>query len=173
LAPLIQPGSYQTNPSPPCPDKIQNEIANLPLEVVSSSREDTLLLGKNLSLLLNKGSVVALKGPLGAGKTCLAKGLIAGLGVKELVTSPSYPIVSEYKGTIQGESVPVYHIDAYRLAGNEDFSAIGGEEMIFGDGVSIIEWCENVPDFIRTGALGVDIQILEDEKRRFNIFRVN
>jgi tRNA threonylcarbamoyladenosine biosynthesis protein TsaE len=143
---------------------------DLPAFVTCSAADETVSLGKTLAGLLKKGSVVALKGPLGAGKTCLAKGIAMALGVKETVTSPSYTIISEYTGEIQGESVKISHIDAYRLAGNDDFSAIGGEEIVFGDGISIIEWCERIPDFIRNGFLRVDIQILDDEKRHFHIY---
>jgi len=135
--------------------------------------DDTVSLGKALAGLLKKGSVVALKGPFGAGKTYFAKGLALALGVKDAVTSPSYTIVSEYDGVLQGNSIKIFHIDAYRLAGNDDFSAIGGEEMIYGKGISIIEWCERVPEFINKGAIRVDIQIMDDEKRHFHIYLEN
>jgi len=146
---------------------------NLPAFVTCSTVDDTVSLGKALAGSLKKGDVVALKGPLGAGKTYFAKGIAMALGVKDAVTSPSYTIVSEYDGILQGNSIKIYHIDAYRLAGNDDFSAIGGEEMIFGDGISIIEWCERVPEFIKKGALRVDIQIMDDEKRHFHIYLEN
>jgi len=135
--------------------------------------DDTVSLGKSLARLLKKGSVVALNGPLGAGKTYFTKGIAMALGVKEVITSPSYTIISEYDGVLQGKSIKIFHIDAYRLAGNDDFSAIGGEEMIFGDGISIIEWCGHVPGFINKDALRVDIQIMDDEKRHFHIYLEN
>jgi tRNA threonylcarbamoyladenosine biosynthesis protein TsaE len=155
-----------------CQTDIESGLA-LPASIISSTPEETLFLGEKIARLLEKSSVVALHGPLGAGKTCLAKGIAAGLGVKETVTSPSYTIVSEYEGFARGDSARIYHIDAYRLAGNDDFSAIGGEEIVFGDGISIIEWCERVPDFIRNGVLRVDIQIMDDERRRFNVYMEN
>jgi len=159
LAPLIRTENCQTN-------------LDLPAFVICPTADDTVSLGKSLARLLEKGSIVALNGPLGAGKTCLTKGIARALGVKEEVTSPSYAIVCEYEGVLQGENVQVFHIDAYRLAGgNDDFSAIGGEEIVFGNGISIIEWSERIPDFIRDDALRVDIQIMDDEKRRFHIYR--
>jgi len=151
------------------PENCQNNL-DLPAFVICSTADDTVSLGKALASLLKKGVVVALKGPLGAGKTCLAKGIAMGLGVKEAVTSPSYTIISEYDGVLKGNSIKIFHIDAYRLAGNDDFSAIGGEEIVFGNGISIIEWCERIPDFIHKDALRVDIQISEDEKRHFHIY---
>jgi tRNA threonylcarbamoyladenosine biosynthesis protein TsaE len=135
--------------------------------------DDTVSLGKALARFLKKGSVVALNGPLGAGKTYLTKGIALALGVKEAVTSPSYTVVSEYEGVLQGNSIKIFHIDAYRLAGNDDFSAIGGEEMVFGDGISIIEWCERIPDFIRKDSIRVDIQITDGEKRLFHVYLEN
>jgi tRNA threonylcarbamoyladenosine biosynthesis protein TsaE len=167
---LTQTENYPASFSPADPDKIHNTTLDLPAEIICSSRKETFSLGKELSRLLKKGSVVALKGPLGAGKTCIAKGIAAGLGVKEKVTSPSYTIICEYEGVVQGDSVRIYHIDAYRLAGNDDFSAIGGEEIVFGDGISIIEWSERIPDFISAGALRADIQIMDAEKRHFHIY---
>jgi tRNA threonylcarbamoyladenosine biosynthesis protein TsaE len=145
----------------------------LPAFIICSTADDTVSLGEALARLLKKGTIVALKGPLGAGKTYLAKGIALALGVKEAVTSPSYTVVSEYEGVLQGNSIKIFHIDAYRLAGNDDFSAIGGEEMVFGDGISIIEWCERIPQFIREGALRVDIQIMDDEKRLFHVYLEN
>lgn len=149
-------------------------MIDLPFFFTSSSAEDTLSLGKCLAELLEKRSIVALRGPLGAGKTCFAKGIAKGLGIEEEVTSPSYTIVSEYEGTITGAGpVQVYHIDAYRLRGNDDFSAIGGEDIVFGNGVSVIEWSERIPAFIPPEALRVDIEITENGKRLIHIYRGN
>ena len=128
-------------------------------------------MGKRLASLLEIGSVIALKGPLGAGKTCFTKGLAEGLGIAEEVTSPTYTIISEYEAIIQGESIPVYHIDAYRLRGNDDFSAIGGEEFVFGEGISIIEWGERISDFIPDGAIWVDIELIGDNKRQIHVYK--
>ena len=114
---------------------------------------------------------MALKGPLGAGKTCFAKGLARGLGIVEEVTSPTYTIISEYEGTLKGgQPVTVYHIDAYRLGGNDDFSAIGGEEIVFGKGVSVIEWSERIPAFVPPLAIRVEIEIKKDDKRSIRLY---
>ena len=121
--------------------------------------------------MLGKGCVVALKGPLGAGKTCLAKGIASGLGVEEELTSPSYAIISEYEGFICEEKIQLYHIDAYRLGGNDDFSAIGGEDFVFGNGVCVVEWSERIPDFIPAGAYRIDFEIMDDDKRRIRLYR--
>ncbi|MCL2070021.1 MAG: tRNA (adenosine(37)-N6)-threonylcarbamoyltransferase complex ATPase subunit type 1 TsaE [Treponema sp.] len=144
---------------------------NLPALIDTSSAEETFVLGQNLAAFLEKGSIVALSGPLGAGKTLLAKGIGRGLGIKEELSSPTYTIVSEYEACLAGECVPFYHIDAWRLGGDDDFSSIGGEEIVFGNGISLIEWSERIGSFIPDNALRVSIEITGDEKRRFHICR--
>jgi tRNA threonylcarbamoyladenosine biosynthesis protein TsaE len=110
--------------------------------------------GERIASFLHEGSVVALRGGLGAGKTCLSKGIARGLGIGEEITSPTYTIISEYQGTL-----PFYHIDVYRLKGDDDFEALGGEEVLYGKGVSVIEWSERIPRPIPPGALTVEISV--------------
>jgi tRNA threonylcarbamoyladenosine biosynthesis protein TsaE len=123
-----------------------------------------MALGKKLAGFLMPGSVVALTGPLGAGKTCLAKGIALGLGIEEEITSPTYTIVSEYPA-----SCPLYHIDAYRLSGDDDFDALGGEEFIYGRGISVVEWSDRIPSSIPPEAVFVDIALGEGEERNIRI----
>ncbi|MDR0386726.1 MAG: tRNA (adenosine(37)-N6)-threonylcarbamoyltransferase complex ATPase subunit type 1 TsaE [Treponema sp.] len=132
--------------------------------IVSGSPEETVAAGERLAGILKPGSVVALRGKLGAGKTCFTKGIARFLGIEEEVTSPTYTIVSEYGGKI-----PLYHIDAYRLKGDDDFTALGGEEIIFGRGVSVIEWSERIPESIPAGAVIVELEILSGERRKITI----
>ena len=153
---MTQTENFQNNQAP----------LNLPVFVTSESEEETFALGQRLAALLEKGSIVALRGQLGAGKTCLTKGLARGLGIDEEITSPSYTIVSEYKA-----AVLFYHIDAFRLKGDDDFYAIGGEDIIFGNGISVIEWSERIPNLIPNLAIKIDIEILGDNKRRFHIYK--
>ena len=143
----------------------------LPLSIKSASADDTYALGKRLAPLLSKGCLVALKGPLGAGKTCFAKGLASGLGIVEELTSPTYTIVSEYELVISGEKIPLYHIDAYRLRGNDDFTAIGGEELVFGEGISIVEWSERISGFVTAEAIKVDFELTGDDERFIHIYK--
>jgi tRNA threonylcarbamoyladenosine biosynthesis protein TsaE len=123
-----------------------------------------MALGERIAPLLPGGSVIALRGTLGAGKTCFAKGIARGLGIPEDVTSPTYTIIAEYAGTL-----PLYHIDAYRLEGDEDFTALGGEEFLYGEGVSLIEWSERIPGSIPLEALTVEIEIQEDDRRNIRL----
>jgi tRNA threonylcarbamoyladenosine biosynthesis protein TsaE len=132
----------------------------------SSSPEETMAIGKNISGRLKRGSIVALRGGLGAGKTCLTKGIARGLGILEEVTSPTYTIISEYN---QPSRVPFYHIDVYRLNGDDDFEALGGNDYLYGEGISVIEWSERIPLSIPPGAVIIEISLLEDGRRRIDL----
>jgi tRNA threonylcarbamoyladenosine biosynthesis protein TsaE len=141
------------------------EMAAFPIEVVSNSPEETMAEGEKIARCLCPGAVVALKGPLGAGKTCLTKGIARYFGVNEEVTSPTYTIISEYQGNL-----PFYHIDAYRLRGDEDFSAIGGEEVISGEGITVVEWSERIPQSLPDDAVVVEIALGQDGRRHIRMF---
>ena len=130
----------------------------------SSSPEETEALGQSLARCLKPGAVVALKGGLGAGKTCLARGIARGLGIAENVTSPTYTIISEYPG-----AVPLYHIDAYRLNSDDDFDSTGAGEYIGAGGITVIEWPERIPRSIPHDAITVQIEISGPQSRIFHI----
>jgi tRNA threonylcarbamoyladenosine biosynthesis protein TsaE len=134
-------------------------------EFISNSTEETLKLGEEIGKRLKPGSIVTLKGALGSGKTVFAAGIARALGVTETVTSPTYTIISEYEGKI-----PLYHIDTYRLAGDEDFRLAGGEEALFGEGICVIEWPERLSLIPLDKAINVEITLMEDGKRaiRYN-----
>ena len=133
------------------------------MTVRTASREETVALGRRLGRLLGPSDVVALMGPLGSGKTTLTKGLAEGLGVAESrwVTSPTFVLVHEYEGR-----VPVYHIDAYRLAGPADAEAIGTEEMFFGEGVAVVEWAERILAALPDERLDILLSIVGEEERQ-------
>ena len=115
---------------------------------------------------LGPGSVVALYGGLGAGKTCFTKGIARGLGIEETLTSPTYTIVCEYDA---GRAGPLYHMDAYRLGGDEDFESTGAGEFIGGRGITVIEWSERIPRSIPGDAITVRIDITGPQSRVLRI----
>jgi tRNA threonylcarbamoyladenosine biosynthesis protein TsaE len=78
--------------------------------------------------------------------------------VEENVTSPTYTIVSEYEARPEGP-LPFYHIDAYRLSGEEDFEALGGRELLYGGGICLIEWSERIEDALPVRTIRVTIEI--------------
>ncbi|MDL2228919.1 tRNA (adenosine(37)-N6)-threonylcarbamoyltransferase complex ATPase subunit type 1 TsaE [Treponema sp. OttesenSCG-928-L16] len=133
-------------------------------EFASASPEDTLRIGEIIGKRLRPGNILALTGGLGAGKTCFSKGIAKALGVEEEITSPTYTIINEYQGRLT-----FYHIDAYRLSGDEDFAALGAEELLYGEGISLIEWSERIPNSIPPEALTVEFEIQEGNKRRIRI----
>jgi tRNA threonylcarbamoyladenosine biosynthesis protein TsaE len=120
--------------------------------------------GEWLASQISKGAVVALRGGLGAGKTCLTKGIARGLGITEEITSPTYTIISEYEAPF-----PFYHIDAYRLAGDDDFAALGGEEFLDGGGIAVIEWSDRILGSLPKDAVIVDIRLCSGKRRCIEI----
>lgn len=130
------------------------------MTVITKSPEQTELLGKKLAELLRPGDVIAYYGDLGAGKTAFTRGLAAGLGIREAVTSPTYTIVNEY---LSGR-MPLFHFDMYRLGSSEELFDIGWEDYLARGGVCAVEWSENVADAMQ-GAISVRIGRDSDEQR--------
>jgi tRNA threonylcarbamoyladenosine biosynthesis protein TsaE len=127
------------------------------------SAAETIELGRALSSVLRPGDVVAFYGDLGAGKTTMIKGVAAGLGVSDVVKSPSFVIVTEYAGRL-----PVYHVDLYRLSENSDFESIGLDSYLEGDGVCLIEWAERAEKALPGKAIRVRMTV-EGAGRRIEI----
>lgn len=112
---------------------------------------ETLAAGRALAAELRAGDVLALVGPLGAGKTQFVKGLAAGLGLDaEGVTSPTFTLLHEYRGP--AARAPLYHFDFYRLETAAEAAALGLEEVFDGDGVTAVEWADRFPDLLPPGA---------------------
>ena len=138
-------------------------------EYVSSSPQDTEAFGRRLASRLEPGSVIALSGGLGAGKTCLVKGIAAALGLDETITSPTYTIINEYRLKSRPEGCPLFHIDAYRLNGDEDFASTGAGECFSSGGITIIEWSERIPGSIPSDAVSIEIEISGPQSRIFRL----
>ena len=134
------------------------------VEITTASTAETLELGKKLGRMLAAGDVVALSGPLGAGKTYLTKGIALGLGPKDsrAVRSPTFVLVSELEGRLK-----LYHVDAYRLAGAAELQALGSDEFLFSDGVTVVEWAERVAAALPREHLWVECGHAGETKRTF------
>jgi tRNA threonylcarbamoyladenosine biosynthesis protein TsaE len=117
-----------------------------------------------MGLAIKPGSVIGLKGSLGAGKTTFTRGFARGLGITEPVTSPTYNLIQEYEGRI-----PLYHMDLYRIQDEEEFFLLGAEELLYGEGVCLVEWYEMVDSFLPAGRITVEIRIGENQSRRIII----
>jgi len=131
---------------------------------LSRSVEETEALGERIGTLIQPGTVLAMQGGLGAGKTAFARGIARGLGVAETITSPTYTLVNEYSGTM-----PFYHMDAYRLAGSEEFELLDASAYLYGSGVCLIEWSERVTQALPKDAATVSIAVNDDGFRQINL----
>jgi len=144
------------------------------IDIVSNSPEETVALGKKIASFLTGGSIIALEGKLGSGKTCLTKGIALGLGITENITSPTYTIINEYQTNCRPEqgssrSSTLFHIDAYRLNCDKDFEDIGGDEIINSGGISIIEWSERIQKSIPENSIIISIEITNTNSRKIKI----
>jgi len=131
---------------------------------VTRSAEETQALGEAIGATLGAGAVVACVGELGAGKTAFLQGLARGLGVASAVTSPTFVLVNVYRGR-----VPVYHLDAYRTTSLAEVQDLGLEEMLDGEGVTLIEWADRILSLLPPRAIVVRIQGLGDEPRQIEV----
>ena len=111
------------------------------MQITTQSREETQLFGKKFGRMLKHGDIVLLFGELGSGKTTLTQGILLGLGLNkdEYVRSPTFTLINEYEG-----SLPIYHIDLYRLETFGEVESLGLDEIFYGPGVAIIEWAERL-----------------------------
>ena len=133
---------------------------------LAASEEETLRLGKLLADLLPAGTVVALVGTLGAGKTRLVQSVAVALGVpREEVTSPTFVLVNEYIGG----RLPVYHFDAYRLRDEDEFLELGPEEYFDGAGLTFVEWADRVENCLPRDYLRIVIEVTGETQRKFTI----
>ena len=136
------------------------------MQITTHSADETQALGTKLAKRLQPGDVIAYFGDLGAGKTALTRGIAQGLGITDIVTSPTYTIVNEY---LTGR-LPLFHFDMYRLGSSDELFDIGWEDYLARGGVCAVEWSENVEDALQ-GAIRVTIEKnpFEADTRRITI----
>ena len=134
------------------------------MRVISSSEQVTRELGKRMAGKVTPGTVISLRGSLGAGKTVFAKGFAEGLEITEAIVSPTFTLVQEYDGRLK-----LYHLDLYRLSGEDEFESMGGEDFLYSDGVALIEWSEKIEDMLPDDTIFINITINEDLTRSIEI----
>jgi tRNA threonylcarbamoyladenosine biosynthesis protein TsaE len=122
--------------------------------------------GRRLGRLLSPGAVLALVGPLGAGKTHLTRAVAEGLGIADsrVVSSPTFVLLQEYRARL-----PVYHFDAYRLGGEGEFFDLGAHEYLEGDGVCLVEWADRVPGCLPPQHLRIELAVTGETSRRATV----
>lgn len=128
---------------------------------ISNSPAETEAIARQIADDLVAGSMLALKGELGSGKTLFTQALVAGLESDAAVTSPTFTIVHEYKGG----RLPVYHFDFFRLENRESAARLGLDDYFFSDGVSVIEWADRFPELIPEQAHWISFEIKSERQR--------
>ena len=137
---------------------------NMKLEINTHSVEETEQAGQAIAKTLTPGSVVALYGDLGAGKTAFVRGMAKGLNSPSRVTSPTFTIVNEYSGSLE-----LFHFDMYRLGSSDELFDIGWEDYLARGGVCVVEWSENVSDAFDGTEIRVTIDKLSDTDRKITL----
>lgn len=129
---------------------------------VIKNEYETREFGKELGLKAEPGTVIALVGDLGTGKTTLTKAIAEGVGVKDVITSPTFNIVKQY----DSGRLPLYHFDVYRIGDVDEMYELGYEEYFYGNGVCVIEWADIIEELIPEDALLIEIEYGEKEGER-------
>jgi tRNA threonylcarbamoyladenosine biosynthesis protein TsaE len=119
----------------------------------TASPDESRALGRALGERLSRGSLVALTGELGSGKTVVVQGVARGLGFGGYVQSPSFVVISEYEGRL-----PIYHVDLYRISDPASLIELGYREVFWTDGVTLVEWADRAPDFLPEKRLDLAIE---------------
>lgn len=132
---------------------------------VTSSAAETRALGERLGRTLKPGDTVALVGELGAGKTSFVQGVAIGLGVTDMVSSPTFTIVKEH---VDGP-VPLFHVDFYRLEHAAELAAIGFDDYFERGGVVVVEWADRFPGALPAARIDVRLEIVDADTRRVHV----
>ena len=138
------------------------------MEFIVNSIDETLSIGFQIGSLANAGDIICLIGDLGTGKTHITKGIAKGLGIDEHITSPTFTIVNEYDGRHK-----LYHFDVYRVNDPDEIEAIGFDEYIFGEGVSIIEWANYIEELIPKEHIRIHIEKIPHLGENFRKIVIN
>ena len=133
-----------------------NNILNI------ASEKETEKLGEAMGRVAVPGTVIALIGDLGTGKTTLTKSIARGLGVTETVTSPTFNIIREYRSG----RIPLFHFDVYRIADPDEMYELGYEEYFYGDGVCVVEWADLIEELLPEDAVIIRIDRGAGEEER-------
>ncbi len=134
------------------------------MEIISHSEAETEQAGADFGRRVADGTVVAMYGDLGAGKTAFVRGMARGMGITARVNSPTFTIVNEYTGERE-----LFHFDMYRLASADELFDIGWEDYLSRNGVCVVEWSENVSEAFDGSEIRVEISKLSDTGRKITI----
>jgi tRNA threonylcarbamoyladenosine biosynthesis protein TsaE len=133
--------------------------------IITNSPQETIEAARRLGALLRPGDMIAYTGGLGAGKTTFTRGLAMGLGLGDSVSSPTFALVNEYRG----ERINMYHFDMYRINSEDDLETTGFWDYDFENNVAVIEWSENIMEFLPGNVIRVSIEPLDGDRRKITI----
>ncbi len=131
-------------------------------KIIIKNEQEARGLGLELGSKVKAGTVIALTGDLGTGKTTLTKAIAEGLKIKDIITSPTFNIVKEY----DSGRLPLYHFDVYRIGDPDEMYELGYEEYFYGEGVSVVEWADIIQELIPEDAIRIDIEYGQEEGER-------
>lgn len=137
------------------------------MKSVTTSPEETIEFAKNIGKKLHGGDVIAYIGGLGVGKTTFTRGLCIGLGIGDIVTSPTFSLVNEYKSD-KSDKV-LYHFDMYRILDSLDLETTGFYDYMSENNILAIEWSENIRDALPQNTVYIKITRLDENKREIEI----
>lgn len=130
-------------------------------DFITSGPQETRELGRKIGALLKKNDVIALSGMLGSGKTTFVQGIAEGLGISAQITSPSFIIINEYSGR-----TPLYHVDLYRLQGENEIEDLDLADYFSRGGITAVEWSEKYKSHLPKNVYNIGLENLGDDKRK-------
>ncbi len=132
--------------------------------IVSKSAQETMKIGEEVAHILTKGDVVAFFGELGSGKTTMIKGICKGLGLLQVVKSPSFVFLRIYEN-----GITVYHFDFYRMKKKEELVNVGYDEFFYNHGIGLLEWADRVQEFLPESRFEIVMKNLSENEREIQI----
>ncbi len=135
------------------------------MKIITHSPQETIKIAEKLGQLLRAGDIIAYKGGLGAGKTTFTRGIACGLGLGDCVSSPTFALVNEYRG----DNITLYHFDMYRIQTEDGLESTGFFDYPFDENVAVIEWSENIEDFLPKNTIYITINPVGENEREIII----
>ena len=135
------------------------------MKIITHSPEETIAFAEKIGKTLKVGDVIAYIGGLGAGKTTFTRGLAKGLGLGDIVTSPTFALVNEYRG----ENLTLYHFDMYRIENADDLESTGYYDYPMEESVFAIEWSENIESVLPKNTIYISIEYLDEDSRQITV----
>lgn len=135
------------------------------MRITTHSPEETIKTAEKIGSLLKAGDMVAYKGGLGAGKTTFTRGIASGLRLGDCVSSPTFTLVNEYRG----DNITLYHFDMYRIQTEDGLESTGFFDYPFEENIAVIEWSENITDFLPEDTIYITINNVGEYDREIII----